>query len=171
MRVSVVGNTAGGKSTLSARIADCLNLPLWELDAILWRKGWIKVEESVYLAEHQKIIDTGPWVVDGLGLKNAFRSRIARSTHVLLVDLPLWQHHWLAAERHLAFETGKLTRAPGGLDTMPLRKSTHGGIDFLEREYMPELRRLCEEAVVPVFRIGDVEELSFFDIGQLSVGT
>lgn len=40
-RIHVIGNSASGKSTLAARLADTLKAPLVELDAINWQPGWV----------------------------------------------------------------------------------------------------------------------------------
>ena len=39
-RIHVTGNSGGGKTTLAARLAQVLNAPFVELDALNWQPGW-----------------------------------------------------------------------------------------------------------------------------------
>jgi adenylate kinase family enzyme len=64
-RISVVGTTGSGKTTVARRIAEVLELPLVELDALHWGPGW---EEAPLEVFRERVSDTtrgGPWLVDG----------------------------------------------------------------------------------------------------------
>jgi tRNA A37 N6-isopentenylltransferase MiaA len=39
MRIVIIGNSGGGKSVLARRLAQALQLPCVEIDAILWLPG------------------------------------------------------------------------------------------------------------------------------------
>ncbi|MEW6217285.1 MAG: shikimate kinase [Candidatus Bipolaricaulota bacterium] len=64
-RISVVGTSGSGKTTVGRAIADRLGLPFVELDALAWLPGWTNRP----LAELRELVDErtrGPtWVVDG----------------------------------------------------------------------------------------------------------
>ena len=45
-RVQVVGGTNAGKSTLGARLADCLGVPAVDLDALNWLPGWVALTDT-----------------------------------------------------------------------------------------------------------------------------
>ncbi len=47
-RVAVIGNAAGGKSTLARALASVQGLPHHEVDAILWKPDWTAVPEADY---------------------------------------------------------------------------------------------------------------------------
>jgi hypothetical protein len=47
-RVVIIGNAAGGKSTLARTLAARRDLPLVEMDRLLWRKGWQLAPADVY---------------------------------------------------------------------------------------------------------------------------
>lgn len=55
-RVAVIGNSGGGKSTLSRRLSQQFDLPCFEVDAFLWQPGWVLNSTEVYEAEHQRIV-------------------------------------------------------------------------------------------------------------------
>jgi hypothetical protein len=58
---------------------------------------------EVYNGEHAREEN---WIIDGLGRLDSIPARLARATDIVLVDMPLWVHFWLAAERQIAWAAG-----------------------------------------------------------------
>ena len=50
-----------------------------------------------------------------LGNRHRSLKRMARATEILLIDMPIWMHFWLAAERQIAWGSGNLDNTPGGI--------------------------------------------------------
>ena len=65
MRVSVVGSSGSGKSTVARRLADILGVPYIELDAIHWRPGWVEEEPDVFADRVREATRGDAWVIDG----------------------------------------------------------------------------------------------------------
>jgi adenylate kinase family enzyme len=57
-RIAIIGNAGGGKSTLARRLAASHDLPLTEVDKLLWQPGWKITPEEEYDALHQPLIDS-----------------------------------------------------------------------------------------------------------------
>src|ERR1043166_6362178 len=91
-RIVVIGNAAGGKSTLARRLAQQRGLPHVEVDRLLWQPGWKIAPETDYAREHARAIAREKWVMDGLGRQDSIAERLARATDIILIDLPLWMH-------------------------------------------------------------------------------
>lgn len=167
MRISVIGNAGGGKSTLSRRLAEEHDLTLHEIDSILWQKGWQLTPEEEYNAIHHEIITSESWVIDGLGRQDSIEARLMASTHIVLIDFPLWQHYWLAAERQLAWERGELKNTPGGHGEMPPLQALFKTIAEVESNWMPEIRQMVDVAAAAgtvVHRITDYQLLNEFNL-------
>ncbi|BAY66273.1 topology modulation protein [Calothrix brevissima NIES-22] len=49
-RISVVGTTGSGKTTLARQISQCLNIPHVELDYLHWEPNWIEAANDVMRA-------------------------------------------------------------------------------------------------------------------------
>ena len=111
-RIALIGNAGGGKSTLARALATRRGLPYVEIDALLWRDGWLPAPEDGYEAEHARLIAGPRWVIDGLGRLESLAARLARASEIVLVDLPLWMHFWLAAERQIAWTKGDIAHPP-----------------------------------------------------------
>lgn len=164
-RIVVIGNAGGGKSTLARRLAARRGLPYVEVDAFTWRPGWELAPEADYRAAHARAIAGESWVLDGLGWLDSMAERFARATEIVFVDMPLWVHCWLAAERQIAWATGKLEHPVAGIGEMVSTRGMFESLFETERDWMPEIRRLVAEAEArgtPVRRIASYEELQAY---------
>ena len=166
-RVVVIGNAAGGKSTLARTLAGCRALPLIEVDQLLWREGWELVPAEVYEAQHEDAIGQDKWVIEGLGSQSSIPKRIARATEIVLIDLPIWLHFALAAERQLGWQHQALP--PAGLATMPPTRRLFKTMWEVDRDWLPIIRDLCdlaEEEGKKVCRLKTLAEIDAFSKAQ-----
>ena len=167
MRVTIIGNAGGGKSTLAARLARTHALPCHEVDRILWEPGWTPVPRERYEADHAAILRSPAWIVEGVGHRESIEPRVRASTHVVLIDLPLWQHYWLIAERHAAWTRGERSDTSAVVGEPPPLKAVCEMVATLDRDWMPEIRQTIDDArdagaCVQVVR--DVGELEPFEL-------
>jgi adenylate kinase family enzyme len=164
-RVVVIGNSGGGKSTIARRLAARLACSCVEIDALLWQPGWRLAPQETYNAEHARLIAEERWIIDGLGRQESIPQRLSRSTDIVLVDMPLWMHFWLATERQLQWAAGKLKNPPAGITQMPRTEMLFRTIWEVDQNWMPEIRRLVtveEERGKHVARLASVSDLENF---------
>ena len=164
-RIVIIGNAGGGKSTLARALARKRGLPHFEIDRLLWQEGWELTPRDLYERQHAEIVRGGSWVIDGLGQQTLIPERLSRATHIILIDMPLWIHFWLAAERQIAWTSGKLEHKPGGISQMPPTQALFRAIWEVDQAWMPEVRTLClnaEKDGTPVSRLMSLEELDAF---------
>lgn len=66
-RIVIYGPTCSGKSTLARRIAQHLNIPCVELDAIFWKPDWVEKPLEEFRADVSAALIKYPdgWVCDG----------------------------------------------------------------------------------------------------------
>lgn len=87
-RISVIGCSAGGKSTLSQALARRLGLPYISMDkAFYWLPGWRKRDKVEELAMIVSAVAGERWVMDGTGT-SSFHLRMPRTDVVLWIRLP-----------------------------------------------------------------------------------
>ncbi len=87
-RVHVVGTSGSGKTWLGERLAEVLDLPFVDLDAIYHQPGWVQMPDDEFIARVGEVAATEAWVVAG----NYSRARAplwARADVVVFLDLPL----------------------------------------------------------------------------------
>ena len=91
-RIHVVGNSSSGKSTLAARLADALDAPLVELDAINWQPGWVGLnatDPEEFKRRIREATHGERWVVAGSYSKFSQETFWPRLDTVVWLDLPL----------------------------------------------------------------------------------
>jgi adenylate kinase family enzyme len=164
-RILIIGNAGGGKSVLARKLAASRGLPYREVDAIVWKPGWEAFLQAEYEAAHAALIAEESWVLDGLGWTESLPERFDRATEIILIDMTIWMHFWLAAERQIQWALGKLEHPPAGVAEMPTTRAMFETLWETERDMMPDIRRLtdlAERAGKPVTRISSVEELDAY---------
>jgi adenylate kinase family enzyme len=167
-RIVVIGNAAGGKSTLARHLAHRRGLPLFEVDRLLWQQGWQLASADDYARGHAEIVAQDRWVIDGLGRQDSIAERLARSTGIVLIDMPLWMHFWLAAERQIAWRQGRLDNPPAGAAEMPPTRELFRTMSEVDRTWLPDIRSMCAEAELAgkaVTRLTSVDEIDAFTRG------
>ena len=96
-RIAVVGTTGSGKSTLAETIAQRLNIPHFELDALSWEPNWTEAPREVTRQRVEEFTRTEAWVTDG---NYSFCRDIiwSRLRAVIWLDYPmpviLWRLWW-----------------------------------------------------------------------------
>jgi adenylate kinase family enzyme len=166
LRSVVIGNAGGGKSTLARRLAAASKCDYVEIDRLVWQPGWKSTPVEIYDAEHARLIGEESWIIDGLGRFDSIPDRLSRATDIILVDMPLWIHFWFAAERQLLWSRSEVEHPPAGVTTMPPTEALFRAIWEVDRDWMPEIRRLValeEQRGKRVFRLNSVADLDGFD--------
>lgn len=164
-RIAILGNAGGGKSTLARQIAGARDLPLTEVDKLLWKPGWIEASDEGFAAEHAPLIAGQSWIIEGMGKLDSIRPRLLRATQVIFIDMALWQHFWLAAERQIQQEMGKLEHPIAGLGEPISTRDMFETLWDVEQDWMPTIRANVDEAEaagIKVSRIASVDALNAF---------
>jgi adenylate kinase family enzyme len=86
-RISVVGNTGSGKTTLATGLAAALGVPHLELDSVFHQAGWQPLDRETFRERVASFTARPSWVVDGN--YSAVRDIVwARADTVVWVDPP-----------------------------------------------------------------------------------
>lgn len=91
MRVSVVGNSGSGKTTVARRIAARIGAPHVEIDALHHLPGWVERPTEELVAELERITRDDAWVVDGNYRRAVVEGPVwERADLIVWVDPPRW---------------------------------------------------------------------------------
>ena len=164
-RIVIIGNAGGGKSTLARKLAERRGLRHVEIDRLLWRDGWVLAPTELYMRQHREVIAGDEWIIDGLGQQSSIPERIGRATEIILIDMPIWMHFWLAAERQIEWAKGALEHPPAGIAQMVPTKDMFRTLWDVDQTWMPQVRALCQEAEAQgklVTRLTSVDALDAF---------
>ena len=87
-RVMIVGAPGSGKSTLARMIGEKTKLPVYHMDHIHWKAGWIgrTVDEKTSLSNEVHCLDE--WIFEG-GYSRTYDVRLSRADTLIWLDFPL----------------------------------------------------------------------------------
>ena len=87
-RIVVYGLSSSGKSTLSEKLGQKLEMPVYHLDRLHFRPGtnWEAVPWEVFADRHQQAITDDRWVIEG-GYSELLMARVDRADVILLLKM------------------------------------------------------------------------------------
>jgi adenylate kinase family enzyme len=87
VRISVVGCSGSGKSTVGRTLALRLGVPFVELDSIHWQADWQPLTDDEFRRRVADVVAGDGWVIDG-NYEVVRALIVARATDVVWLDLP-----------------------------------------------------------------------------------
>lgn len=87
-RVMVVGGPGSGKSTLAVKLAEITGLPVFHVDHIIHKPGWILRDDDESLKMAKSVEAKPRWIFEGV-LSATYANRCARADTVVWLDLPV----------------------------------------------------------------------------------
>jgi len=88
-RVLVIGPCGAGKSTAAVELGQVLGLPVYHLDWLHWREGWVESSREELLEALAPILASGRWLIDG-NYGGTMAGRLERADTVVYLDYPTW---------------------------------------------------------------------------------
>ncbi|MGB3639176.1 MAG: adenylate kinase [Rivularia sp. (in: cyanobacteria)] len=65
-RICIIGTSGAGKTTLSRKVAQKLNIPHLELDSLFWQPNWEILPADIFCHRVEKsLMGNNSWIVDG----------------------------------------------------------------------------------------------------------
>lgn len=93
-RVVVMGTTCSGKTTLARALANRLDLPYVELDALYWGPDWSEPEPEDFRRRVEPFVRADAWVVDGNYTSKLGDLVLKRADTLVWLDQPLPRILW-----------------------------------------------------------------------------
>lgn len=119
-RVAVIGNAGGGKSTLCRKLAAAKSLPLYPVDRMQWRPGWVAASSEEIKHLHDQALAAEKWIIDGWGSFDLIAERFAAADTIILVDHALIIHFGWAIKRQVGCIFRPRIDGPPGCPMLPM---------------------------------------------------
>jgi len=88
-RIAIIGCSGAGKSTLARKLGTLLNIPVFHLDAELWKPGWIMSSDDEERIVLQRLLAEKSWIIYG-NYGSTMPQRFAVADTIIFLDFPGW---------------------------------------------------------------------------------
>lgn len=88
-RISIMGCSGGGKSTLAVKLAEKLRLPVVHIDQLYWLPGWVERNPAGVRALVAEAAAGEAWVMEGNNSRT-FDLRLPRTDTLIWIEQPRW---------------------------------------------------------------------------------
>jgi adenylate kinase family enzyme len=87
-RVLIIGLCGSGKSTLARALGPKLNLPVFHMDQLNWKPGWVESSKDEIRDKLSTIVTADRWLIDG-NYGGTLAERLERADTVVYLDFPI----------------------------------------------------------------------------------
>ncbi len=94
----IVGGPGSGKSTLARELGARTGLPVFHMDHIHWKPGWIARETAEKERMTREVHAREEWIFEG-GFSQTYSERLARADALIWLDMPLSLRLWRVTRR------------------------------------------------------------------------
>ncbi len=88
-RIAIIGNAGSGKSYLSIKLSEILNLPVYHLDQYYWKPDWQRPTKEEFDKVHKELVNKDKWILEGPYIK-FIEPRFQAADTIIFIDLPTW---------------------------------------------------------------------------------
>jgi len=101
-KILIIGIPGAGKSTLSFKLAEILNLPLIHLDRHFWNPGWVETDRDIWREKVKELILGEKWIIDG-NYDSSLDLRIPACDTIIFLNFSTMLGLWRALKRSIFF--------------------------------------------------------------------
>jgi adenylate kinase family enzyme len=87
-RILIIGPCGSGKSTLARELGPKLGLPVFHMDQLNWKPGWVESSKDEIRGRLASITADDRWLIDG-NYGGTLEPRLERADTVLYLDYPI----------------------------------------------------------------------------------
>jgi adenylate kinase family enzyme len=87
-RILIIGPCGAGKSTLAMQLGPRLDLPVYHMDQLNWKPGWVESSKDEIRNKLAEVTAQKHWIIDGT-YGGTLPERLARADTVLYLDYPI----------------------------------------------------------------------------------
>ncbi|MFX3635169.1 MAG: DNA topology modulation protein [Candidatus Pristimantibacillus sp.] len=101
-KIVVIGSGGSGKSTLARKIGDITKLPVYHLDALYWRSGWVATPHEEWDSVQRNLIQLDEWIIDG-NYGRTLDIRMEAADTIVFFDLSRWVTTYRVLKRRVMY--------------------------------------------------------------------
>lgn len=88
-KIIVIGPSGSGKSEFSRKLHNILNIPLYSLDNIWWKKDKTHITRDEFDIKLNELLNLDEWIIDG-DYSRTYEARMKMCDTIIFLDYPLY---------------------------------------------------------------------------------
>lgn len=109
-KIAIIGFAGSGKSTLATQLGNSLGIEVFRMAEIMWGPNWVRLTNSEWKDNINKIIQKDSWIIDGKASRNVrgivYDIEFPKADLIIFLDLPKSLCLWRIFKRATQY-TGK----------------------------------------------------------------
>ncbi|WP_046213585.1 DNA topology modulation protein [Paenibacillus wulumuqiensis] len=102
-KIAIIGSGGSGKSTLSRKLAAKLQLPVYHLDSLYWRSGWVPTPAAEWDQFLTELTAQSEWIIDG-NYGRTMDIRLREADTIIYLDYPTYISLFRAVKRRFQYK-------------------------------------------------------------------
>lgn len=109
-----MGSSSGaGKSTFARQLGELLQVPVYHLDVLFWKPGWIESSLQEFSLAQQRVVQEPAWIIEG-NYSTTYPIRAGRANTIIYLDVSLTLSLWRVFSRRVRYRNkSRPDMAPG----------------------------------------------------------
>lgn len=112
-RIMVIGCCGAGKSTISQKLKQLTGLPLFHLDQLYWKSGWVETPRVQWEPLVADLAKGDEWIIDG-NYSSTMDLRIPRADTIVFLDYPTYKCFYRVVRRIMKYRGKERPDMPEG---------------------------------------------------------
>jgi len=108
-RVAIIGPGGAGKSWLARELGRRLDLPVFHLDDLFWKPGWVESDRDEWAALNRELVQGERWILDG-NYGGTMEIRLEAADTIVFLDPPTLLCIWRVLRRRARDEPASARR-------------------------------------------------------------
>ena len=88
-KVAVIGCGGAGKSTFSRILSEELNIPVYHLDRLNWKPGWVSTPKDEWDDVIDNLVSKEHWIIDG-NYSRTLDIRLKNADTIIFLNMPMY---------------------------------------------------------------------------------
>jgi adenylate kinase family enzyme len=101
-RIAIIGSGGSGKSTLARELGKILKLPVYHLDALYWKPGWVRTPDEEWDQLMEALVSKEEWIIDG-NYGRTMDIRLRKADTIIYLDYPTYLCLFRAIKRRIQY--------------------------------------------------------------------
>lgn len=88
-KIAVIGCGGSGKSTFSRKLSEILNIPVYHLDRLNWKPGWVPTPKNEWNDLIGNLVSKKEWIIDG-NYGSTLDIRFKNADTIIFLNMPTY---------------------------------------------------------------------------------